>query len=160
MLLKKVTTIEICKPYERRIIPTAILGNVVESRYRVRRDENENAIYTKVEEYDIREYIESFKVGASLQSMLERCNLLPVSEKIRMLQQQDDGFSADLSNLPCDGTEAFIMLRDLKAKYPDVVSRIAAGETFDAVIKSIFSPDTKSNESEVIENGKNESGNE
>lgn len=138
MLYATVTSVEIRKPYDKVLIPTAVIGSQEETRYRLRRDEHDNAIYTPYETVDICEYINSFRTGASLRSVLERCNLLPLHDKVRMLQQTEDGFSADMSKMPKDGTEAFIAVRELRTKYPDIVEKMKNGESFDSVISSIF----------------------
>lgn len=126
------------RPLDRFIMPTANVGEVEEVHYRLKRDEHDNAIYTPVETVNVPEYINSFRSGASLRCVLERCNLLPVHDKVRMLQQTEDGFSADMSEMPKDGTEAFIAVRELRTRYPDIVEKMKNGESFDSVISSIF----------------------
>lgn len=129
----------------------------IEKQYRLKRDGNGNCIYLEAGERDVDEYINSFALGCSLRSLLERCSLMPTYDKIRYLNQTEDGVGADLTNIPKDGTEAFIMIKELKETHPDVFERFSKGESFDSIIKSMTNI---SNESEVINNGENESGND
>lgn len=129
----------------------------IEDEYRLKRDENMNCIYVKVGEKNVNEFINSFANGCSLKAILDRCQLMPIHDKVRYLQQTDNGVSADLTSLPKDATEAFIMLRDLKDKHPDVIERFAKGESFDSIVKS-FIPTEKTTENidnkGGIDNGK------
>lgn len=63
---------------------------------------------------------------------------MPTEHKIRYLQQTSDGVSADLSGLPKDGTEAFIMLSKLNREHPEIMQRFSAGESFDSIIKDLI----------------------
>lgn len=129
------TTIKIIDP------DTIVRAPVIEDEIRLKRDENMNCIYSKVGEKNVNEYINSFANGCSLKAILDRCQLMPIHDKVRYLQQTESGVSADLTNLPKDATEAFIMLRDLKEKHPDVLDRFAKGESFDSIIKSFLPTD-------------------
>ena len=121
------------------IDPNSVIhAPVIEDEIRLKRDENGNCIYIKVGEKNVNEYINSFVNGCSLKSILDRCQLMPIHDKVRYLQQNDSGVSADLTNLPKDATEAFIMLRDLKEKHPDVLDRFSKGESFDSIVKSFL----------------------
>lgn len=132
------TTIVIRCAHDRFPMPTAPVGAVKETQYRLKRDENDNAVYVAVGELDVCEFINSFKNGCSLASLLERTQFMPVREKVGYLQQTEDGFSADMSAMPKDGTEAFIAVSELCGKYPKLVERVKNGESFDTVIKDIF----------------------
>lgn len=114
---------------------------VIEEVIQLKRDEKMNCVYFKVGEKDVNEYINSFETGCSLKSILARCQLMPIHDKVRYLQQTDVGVSADLSHLPQDATEAFIMLRDLKEKHPDLIDRFSKGESFDSIVKSLLPTD-------------------
>lgn len=130
----------------------------VETLYRKEYDKNGNAVYVVCGEQSTSEYINSFNKGATLQSVLERCSLLPTEEKLRYLQQVDVvGGNVDMRFMPKDGTEANIMISEMNRKYPDLVTQIRSGKSFEDVILSIFSKPTekKPSESEVIEDGKN-----
>lgn len=136
---------------------TVVHAPVIEDEIRLKRDENMNCIYIKVGEKNVNEYINSFANGCSLKSILDRCQLMPIHDKVRYLQQTDSGVSADLTNLPKDATEAFIMLRDLKEKHPDVLERFAKGESFDSIVKSFLPTDktVENNDNKGdIDNGK------
>lgn len=128
----------VIRPYDRRVMPVAEVGSDIEQRYRKRYDINGNAEFIPVEEFNVREFINSFRTGCSLRAILERTQLLPTREKIGYLQQSEDGFSADMTEIPKDGTEAFIALRDLAMNHPDIVSRMNAGESFESIIKDKF----------------------
>lgn len=147
----RVVTVNIIDP------DTVVHAPVIEDEIRLKRDENMNCIYMKVGEKNVNEYINSFANGCSLKSILDRCQLMPIHDKVRYLQQTDTGVSADLTNLPKDATEAFIMLRDLKEKHPDVLERFAKGESFDSIVKSFLPTDktTENNDNKGdIDNGK------
>lgn len=121
------------------VIPPAPICEPVVGEFRLKRDVSGNCLYEQVGEININEHINSFKDGCSLQSLLQRCALMPTEQKIRYLQQTSEGVSADLSNLPKDGTEAFIMLKKLNEQHPDIMQRFAAGESFDSIIKDLSS---------------------
>ena len=133
-------------------------GSAVQEQFRLTRDSHYNSVYEKVGEIDLRQYINSFKTGCSLKSIIDRCQLLPIHDKIRYLQQREDGFSADLSKMPSDGFEARLMLQELKNKHPDIYSRSAQGESLDAIIKSLSSDpaDGSSNSAEKVNNSESE----
>lgn len=131
-------SIAIRKPYDPVVRCPAVPGSAVEDEIRLKRDADGNCVYTKVGEKNVKEYISSFAAGCSLQSMLDRCNLMPVSEKIAYFNQTEDGFSADLTHMPTDGTAAQIMLSKVKAKYPDFAQRLKNGESFEKILEDIF----------------------
>lgn len=136
----KVTTFR--GPYDPVVCDPHPHGEAVEGEYRLSRDAKGNCVYTKVGDRDISEYIGSFQHGCALSSILERINLMPVHDKIQYLQQTENGFGADLSNMPTDGTEAFIMVQKLGRQYPQIFERVANGESLDAVLTDIFKPKT------------------
>ena len=128
------------RPYDPVVCDPHPHGDVVEDEFRLSRDEKGNCIYTKVGDRDISEYIGSFKNGCALSAILDRISLMPVNDKIRYLQQETDGVGADLSSMPKDGTEAFIMVKTLGRQYPQIFERVAKGESLDTVLNDIFKP--------------------
>lgn len=133
MLKKRVKSSCIARNYSSEFVPAPV-GDLVEKEYRKITDSNFNAEYVEVGERNISEYINSFKNGCSLKAILDRCNLMPVHDKVRYLQQSPDGFSADMSQMPKDGTEARIMIQRLKAVCPDFAQRMRAGESFEKIL--------------------------
>lgn len=144
--------------------PVTLRPNViheVEDDVRVCLDEKGNCIYTKVGEKNVFEYVNSFKNGATLQSMLDRIALLPVHDKIQYLQQCSKGITGDVSCLPKDGTEAFIALNHAKRLLPNFNDLLKNGASFDDLVKAItdtYAP-KKSMKEEVSTDGQIESGN-
>lgn len=149
------------KPYDLVICPKAPHGCDVEVQYRLRRDENGNSVYTQVGETNIREYVGSFEIGASLASMLDRCSLMPTRDKIAYLQQNSEGLSVDMTAMPTDGTAAQIMYKQILNTHPDIGRRILAGESFDKLLAELFpkaaeGTDPKNTQNtEVVEDGSN-----
>lgn len=143
-------------PYDPVEIPSCVAGDTVEKEYRLIRDSHGNCEYVEVGEKNVQEYINSFKNGCSLKAILDRCQLLPVHDKIAYLQQREQGYSADLSNLPKDGTEAQIMISKVKSLCPDFAKRMKDGETFEKILSELLpkAPEpVTNNESEVNSNG-------
>lgn len=122
--------------YSEVRVPGAPFGEPVEGKFRLKRDEHENATYKKVDEFNVSEFVESFKNGCDLQFILQRCSLMPSRDVVNMLQQTKPGSEADLSAIPSDLTEAIIKMQDLKRTHPKIYERYAAGESFDSIIKS------------------------
>lgn len=151
MMYAQVSERKVVMPYERRVMPTAPHGSEVTDVYRLKRDDHMNSIYTKVGEENTQEYINSFATGCSLKAILDRIQLMPVHDKVRYLQQSEDGQSADMTAMPTDGTEAQIMLMKLKREHPEIVERMNAGETFDKVITDLFGKKDEG-QSDPIEN--------
>lgn len=147
------------KPYDPVICSKAPHGSDVEPQFRLRRDENGNSVYIQVGETNIREYVGSFEVGASLASMLDRCSLMPTRDKIAYLQQNSEGFSVDMTVMPTDGTAAQIMYKQILNTYPDIGRRILAGESFDKILAELFpkadeaAKPTETQKTEVTEDG-------
>ena len=143
-------------PFDRVVIKPHNVGNSIEEKYHLERDRNGNSIYIKYDELDVRSFIQSFTAGCSLRDLLERCSLMPSYETLRHVNQVDDGISMDLSVLPKDATEAFIMLKKVSKDFPDVLDRVSKGETLESVFKS-FATENQSikntTESEDINNG-------
>lgn len=148
---------KIKKPYDPVVCRVAPHGDDVEIQYQLSRDANGNSIYTEKGKRDIRSYVASFEAGASLQAMLDRCSLMPVQERIAYLQQNQDGFSVDLTSMPKDGTEAQIMLAKINAVCPDFGARLRKGESFESLLAEYFpnkAETAKSEpEKEVTDNG-------
>lgn len=149
------------KPYDPVVIRPAPRGDEVEKEYRLVRDSHGNCEYIEVGEKNIREYIESFKNGCSLKSILDRCQLMPIRDKVAYLNQTDVGVSADMTNMPKDGTEAQIMIAKVKAACPDFCKRMKEGESFEKILAELINvpkasesvSDSKPVESEVNTNG-------
>lgn len=141
-------------------VPSAPKCCPSESVYRKKYDQNGNAYYVELDKpMQVNEYIESFKNGCSLISLLQRCELMPVHDKVSYLQQRESGVSADISNMPTDGTSAFIMLQQFKKDYPDIYQRVNKGESLDSILASFAKkpsdtkPAEKSVEKEGTQNG-------
>lgn len=128
------------RPYDPVVCDPHPYGDEVEAEFRLSRDEKGNCIYKKVGEKNVQEYIGSFANGCALSAILDRISLMPVNDKIRYLQQETEGVGADLSSMPTDGTEAFIMVKKLGRQYPQIFERVAKGESFDTVLNDIFKP--------------------
>lgn len=128
--------------------------NEVEDVFVLMRDANCNKIYRKSAEKKVREYIQSFEKGCSLKSMLERCALMPSDQKFLYMQVNTSGVSMDMSAMPKDLTSAFELLKSTDKAFPGLLSRVQAGESLDAVLKS-FAANTNESEKETIENVKN-----
>lgn len=122
------------RPYDPVIVLPAPVGDLVEGEYRKEIDSHFNAVYKLFGEKNVQEYINSFKNGCSLKSILDRCSLMPVHDKVRYLNQTEDGFSADMSNMPKDGTEAQIMIQRVKSVCPDFAQRMRNGESFEKIL--------------------------
>lgn len=140
-------------------IDCEIEDKAVEDQFRLTRDNNGNCIYTKVGEVDISEYVNSFRNTSALDSVLSRIQFLPIREKISSLNMVNDGVSADTSILPKDGTEAFIILKKYEKEIPIIKERMDKGESFEAIITSIFSPKNNTVK-ENNNNGETESSND
>lgn len=109
----------------------------IEPVYRKKYDQYGNAYYEELDRpMKVNEYIESFKNGCSLTSLLQRCELMPVHDKVSYLQQRESGVSADITNMPTDGTSAFIMLQKFKNDFPDIYQRVNKGESLDSILAS------------------------
>lgn len=155
--VKKEVEIIIRKPYDRVTVSFHQTGRRVEDDVRLKRDGSGNCMYQKVGEIDTRKYINSFKTGCALSTILDRIQLMPIHDKISYLNQTPGATFGDFTDLPIDGTEAVLLLCEQSDLRTKVYDRMKAGETFDAIIKDMFSP--KSIESEVKTNGEIESGN-
>lgn len=126
------------KSYDKSHVTYHNTGSRVVDEVRLIHDTNGNCVYKKVGDYDLQEYISSFKDGCSLDAMLNRIQLLPVHEKISYLNQTPGGVSGDLTFMPTDGTEAFILMERFKDVVPDYAKRIANGESFESILNSLF----------------------
>lgn len=137
-------------------------SEVEEHDFRLTRDNNFNCHYTDVGSRNIDEYVESFKNGCSLESLLARCNLMPAKDKISYLQRTAGGVGADFIHMPKDLTEAFIQYGNIARENPELIKRLNAGESMDSIIKSILAANSATQDSnkEVINNGQDEPGNE
>lgn len=141
MVTLNVTVVStIRRPYDPVVCDPQPRGDVVEGEYRLSRDEKGNCIYKKVGERNVSDYIGSFKNGCSLASILDRIALMPVNDKFNYLQQDTSGVSADLSSMPTDGTEAFILVQKLGRQYPQIFERVAKGEALESVLSDVFKP--------------------
>ena len=119
-------------------------------QFQVSFDEKGNAHYKKVKSYKISAYVSSFEKGCSLVNMLQRCSLMPIHSKVELLNQVPT-VNADMTLMPKDLTEAFMMADSLKRDNPDIVKRLNSGESIDSVLKSLIP------NKEVTTDGTNES---
>lgn len=137
--------------------------NPIEKQFRVEEDKNGNAIYTEVKGGDrnVSEYVNSFKDGASLESMLDRISLLPTHEKIAYLNQVSNGLTGDTRVIPKDGTEAFMALKRAKTLLPNFDEYIRAGKSFNEIVSAInerYNPQLKNSAAENKESEENVNG--
>lgn len=137
------------KPYDPVAVRPHVIGSVVEKQYRLTRDLKGNCVYTEVGEINIQKEIDSYRDGCSLEAQLQRMQFVPTREKIQMLQQREDGVSADMSSIPTDGTAARIMIDHLKSTYPKIFERISAGENPNQVLADVFAVKKKAVDSEA-----------
>ena len=126
--------------------------DVIRKKY----DPDGNTTFVVVGTRNIDEFIKSFENGCSLKSILDRCSLMPVEDKIHYLNQVA-GVGADLSDMPTDRTGAFLKLQNAYTENPEVFRLIQNGSTFNEAIKAVFYSDpvvpANENESEVSSNG-------
>lgn len=146
MTLVRVAVTTVRKPYDPTVVEGVAFGSDVEDDIRLSRDEKGNCIYRKVGEVNVSEYVESFKNGCSLAAILDRIKFLPLRDKVAYLQQTENGVSADISHMPTDGSDAFLMLQNYSKEYPEVFERISKGEDFTKVLTSVFGKSAKSDE--------------
>ena len=132
--------------FHKRSIDTVV-------KYSKKYDEHLNSVYQKTGEESISKYVNSFKSTCSLEDLLKRCSLMPLTDKVKMCQQVQT-FSGSEVGLPRDLTEAFEKLSELKRTNPELCARIQSGEDFQTILKS-FIPNK-----EVVNNGSNESSDE
>lgn len=114
------------------------------SDFRKKKDVNGNSVYVKVGEHSLSNYINSFKNACSLEAILQRCSLMPITDKVKILQQVP-AVSADMTQFPKDLTDAFVRMTDLRTRYPDISKRVSAGESIDSIIKSISKKEINTN---------------
>lgn len=161
MMLEKSTHVVVL-PYEKRVFVGKKVNDYIVDDVRKRYTADGEPYYVKVGEINTQEFISSFADGCSLQSLLTRCGLLPVNEKINYLQQVES-VDGDFSNLPLDFTDAFLRAKDIDKKYPGVMQRCLNGEKVEDVFKSIFNKKDKNinnSNKENIENGEKQSSND
>lgn len=65
---------------------------------------------------------------------------MPTTEKIKALQMRSDGMEGDSRAIPKDGTDAFLLLKKYEDVLPGISERLKNGESLDAILKSIYSP--------------------
>lgn len=131
-------------------------GDKVKQFYSLKRDENGNCIYKLRDEMNIQEDIDSYRDGCSLEQQLYRMNLMPVDQVVASLCNVST-VGADVSNIPTDLMDYLAMFDDLKKKIPDLETKLRT-MSFDEIVKTLI-PTKKNTESEVIDNGTDESGN-
>ncbi len=161
MLGPNVSKKKVLKPYDPVVVKAPPFGEEEEVEYRLIRDSNGNCEYVEIGKRNISEYVESFKNGCSLKAILDRCQLMPVRDKIAYLNQIENGLSADLSSMPKDGTEAQIMIQKVKQLCPDFAKRLRDGESFEKLLLELLPNGSKSDsgaaenklESEEVNNG-------
>lgn len=118
-------------------------SKVVEEKYILKRDVNGTVTYKKTTEVDINQYINSFRNGCELSSILTRCALMPIRDKIAYLNQTNSGYEADLSAIPTDLTDAIVRANVLKQSNPDLFNRLNAGESITDIITSLANNQVK-----------------
>lgn len=133
-------------------------SKVVEEKYILKRDVNGTVTYKKTTEVDINQYINSFRNGCELSSILTRCALMPIRDKISYLNQVNSGYEADLSAIPTDLTDAIVRANELKQSNPEIFNRLNAGESITDIINSLAQESNK--KVGGTENVNDESGNE
>lgn len=148
MTLARVAVTTVRKPYDPTVVNAAPVGSVVEDDIRLSRDEKGNCIYRKVGEVNVSEYVESFKNGCTLSAILDRIKCMPLRDKVAYLQQTENGVSADMTHMPTDGSDAFLMLQKYAKEYPEVFERISKGEDYAKVFASVFGK-TANSEKEI-----------
>lgn len=131
-------------------------GDKVKQLFSLKRDENGNCIYKLRDEVNIQEDIDSYRDVCSLEQQLFRLNLLPADQVVSSLCNVST-VGADVSNIPTDLMDYLAMLDDLKTKIPDFETKLRT-MTFNDIVKTLI-PSEKNIESEVTEDGKNESSN-
>ena len=124
-------------------------SNDIEKDYRKKYDSNGNSFYVEVGEHSVSSYVKSFEKGCSLSSLLQRCSLMNARDILLSVNQTEPGKELDLSSVPKDLTEAFISLNDIKLKHPDLMKRVASGESIKDIINSFVTKENK----EVSTNG-------
>lgn len=129
---------EVRRPFDTVDSVPAPFGEVEEGDFRLVRDSSGNCEYIEIGKRNVLDYVESFKTGCSLKAILDRCQLMPVRDKVVYLNQTEQGVSADMTNMPKDGTEAFLMVKKVKEFIPDYADRMRKGETFDQLLLSIL----------------------
>lgn len=151
-MINKCSDIRIASIYNRHLfdIPEFV-DDSIEDDVRLTYDTKGNCIYTKVGDFNVSDYVNSFKDGCSLSTILQRINLLPVNEKVGYLKQVDS-VDGDFTNIPSDLTDFMLKYQDLYIQFPDLFNRCANGETIDDVLKDYFKPNM-----EVNDNGSSES---
>lgn len=131
------------------------VGDPTKKLYHLKRDENNNCIYSFRDSIDIQKEIDSYRDVCSLEAQLYRMALMPTNQVINSISVINT-VGADVSAVPTDLNEYLIMYNDLKKKIPDLDTMIKT-MSFNDIIKSIL---PKKSENEVNINGSNESSNE
>lgn len=114
-------------------------------------DPDGNDVYAVREEMDVGEYVNSFK-ACSLKCLLERMALMPLSEKLVMLQADKQGNYGDVSDIPKDLSDAVIKIQTMQQQYPDVFKLVKEGKTFDEALKVLYSNKPVEKSVETVEN--------
>ena len=143
--------------YCDKVCPTAQpRGSCVIESVSLHRDADGTVTYKHdiASDTNLSDYINSFEAGASLKSMLQRCAFMPTREKIMMFQQQEQGLSADLSNMPTDFTSAYLHMKKVSKEHPEFVKSVQSGASFADALKHFFPKQKSNNNSEVTPNGK------
>ena len=129
-------------------------SEVVEVQYCKLHKSDGSIFYEKVGERNVNDYVNSFKNGVSLSSLLERCSLMPPRDKLMYLNQNTEGVYIDVSKAPSSLTEAFNTFSKINRENPEIFKRLSAGESINSIISS-FIP-----KKEVLENGTEKSSND
>lgn len=145
------TTRKVSKPFDPVEVVGHSHGRDLQDDIRLERDRKGNCLYEKVGEFNISEYVQSFKTGCALSAILDRISFLPTREKVNYLQQEE-GFSADLTNFPTNGSDAWLLMRDISKRYPDVVDRVRGGESLDTILREKFATATPAADNKEVTN--------
>lgn len=125
------------KCFDPVIVTPHPVSNGVEEKFILKRDVNGTVTYKKTAEVDVNQYINSFRNGCELSSILARCALMPIRDKIAYLNQTDSGFEVDMTAVPKDLTEAILKANELKQSNPEIFLRLNAGESITDIINSL-----------------------
>lgn len=142
-----------CREPRSRILYN--VGDSTKKLYHLKRDENNNCIYSLRDSIDIQKEIDSYRDLCSLEAQLYRMALMPTNQVINSISVNNT-VGADLSSVPTDLNEYLMMYNKLKDQLPDLDNMIKT-MSFTDILKSILPNKT---ENEVINNGSNESSNE
>lgn len=130
------------------------VGDTIEKKYHLFRDEHDNASYVEYGEIDVQAEINSYEKGCSLADLLARCSLMSPKQTIDQCQQMPVGVSVDTTLFPKDMAEVFAILKDVEKVIPDIGLRLANGASVDELVSLVYGRNNK-NTDDVKENSEN-----